>query len=99
MYKTTKSAASDVFDEFYAKLSSGELVADSYNLTFTNVETGTAYSFSGNWKNAEVELQDATYRVTGKSTATGEKTQENCNNTNRIFIAENCYFREFISKF
>lgn len=78
MYKTTKSAASDVFDEFYAKLSSGELVADSYNLTFTNVETGTAYSFSGNWKNAEVELQDATYRVTGKSTATGEKTQEKC---------------------
>lgn len=78
MYETTKSAASDVFDEFYAKLSSGELVADSYNLTFTNVETGTAYSFSGNWKNAEVELQDATYRVTGKSTATGEKTQEKC---------------------
>ena len=78
MYKTTKSAASDVFDEFYAKLSTGELVADTYNLTFTNVETGTAYSFSGKWENAEVELQDATYKVTGKSTATGDKTQEKC---------------------
>ncbi len=78
MYKTTRSAASDVFDEFYAKLTTGELVAETYNLTFTNVETGTAYSFSGNWKNAEVELQDATYKVTGKSTATGEQSQEKC---------------------
>jgi hypothetical protein len=77
MYQT-KSAASDIFDEFYAKLTTGELVADTYNLTFKEVESGAEYSFSGSWKGATVELQAATYKVTGKSTAIGENTQEKC---------------------
>ena len=77
MYQT-RSVASDIFDEFYAKLSTGELVADTYNLTFKEVESGAEYSFSGSWKGATVELQAATYKVTGKSTAVGENTQEKC---------------------
>lgn len=74
----TKSPASDVFDEFYAKLTTGELVAETYNLTFKEVESGAEYSFSGSWSGATVELQAATYKVTGKSTATGENSQEKC---------------------
>ena len=78
MYKQTKAAASDVFDEFYAKLTTGELVADTYNLTFKEVESGAEYSFTGSWNGASVELQAATYKVTGKSTAVGENSQEKC---------------------
>ena len=78
MYKPTKGAASDVFDEFYAKLTTGELVAETYTLTFTEVESGAAYSFSGSWEGATVELQAATYKVTGTSTAVGEKSQAKC---------------------
>lgn len=78
MYVPTKSEASDIFDEFYAKLATGELVAESYELTFTDVATGTSYSFSGEWEDAVVELQAATYKVTGISKASGEKTQEKC---------------------
>ena len=78
MYNPTKGVASDVFDEFYAKLTTGELVAETYNLTFTEVESGAAYSFSGSWEGATVELQAATYKVTGTSTAAGDKTQSKC---------------------
>lgn len=78
MYKSTRSSASDVFDEFYAKLVTGELVADSYDLTFTDVSTGTTYSFSGSWKGATVSLQAGTYTVTGNSKAIGDKSQEKC---------------------
>lgn len=77
MYRT-KSAASDIFDEFYAKLTTGELVAETYDITFKELESGAEYSFSGPWQNATVELQAATYKVTGKSTATGSNTQEKC---------------------
>lgn len=78
MYKSTKGASSDIFDEFYAKLSSGELVAETYNLTFTEIESGAAYTFTGAWETATVELQAATYKVTGASTAVGENSQEKC---------------------
>ena len=78
MYRATKSSASDIFDEFYAKLTTGELVAPTYNLTFKEVESGAEYSFSGSWEGATVELQAATYKVTGTSTVEGDKTQEKC---------------------
>jgi len=78
MYQKTKGALADVFDEFYEKIITGELVAETYVITFQEVESGATYSFSGSWEDATVELQAATYKVTGTSTAEGEKSQSKC---------------------
>ena len=79
MYKlNTKNSVSSVFDEFYAKLVTGELVAEGYNITFTEVESGASYTFDGLWRDATVDLQAATYKVVGTSSAPGLNTQEKC---------------------
>ena len=76
--KAAKTNA-EVFDEFYTKIKSGELVAPSYELTLTEVSTGATYTFKGNWNSHDlITLNTGTYHVVGKSTAEGENIQEKC---------------------
>ena len=76
--KAAKTNA-EVFDEFYTKIKSGELVASSYELTLTEVSTGATYTFKGNWNSHDlITLNTGTYHVVGKSTADGENIQEKC---------------------
>ena len=69
----------EVFDEFYTKIKSGELVAASFELTLTEVNTGASYSFKGNWNSHDlITLNTGTYHIVGKTTAEGENIQEKC---------------------
>ncbi len=72
----------EVFNEFYAKITSGELVAPSYSLTLTEVNTGVVYTFNGNWNSHDLTtLNTGTYSVVGTSTADGANIQDKCSFT------------------
>ncbi|MBQ9077312.1 MAG: SUMF1/EgtB/PvdO family nonheme iron enzyme [Muribaculaceae bacterium] len=76
-----KSASTneEVFNEFYEEIKTGELLAPSYDITFTNVDNGATYNFKGNWADNDfVTLRTGTYNVTGYSTATGDHIQDKC---------------------
>ena len=69
----------EVFNEFFEKIKSGDLLAPTYNITFTNVENGTTYTFSGNWEdNTFITIRTGKYSVTGYSTAEGTSIQNKC---------------------
>lgn len=75
----TKASSADVFDEFYQKIKSGELVAPNYNFTFTEKTTGAVYTVDGIWAGKDmVTLRTGTYKVVGTSTAFGENIQDKC---------------------
>lgn len=70
---------SSVFGEFYTKIKSGDLVAETYDLTMTNLSTGEEYDFSGKWGSHKVTaIPTGRYKVAGTSTATGDNIQEKC---------------------
>ena len=80
MSRATTNA--EVFNEFYAKIKSGELVASSYNLTLTETTSGAVYTFKGEWNSHElVTLRTGVYNVVGESKAEGENIQEKCSLT------------------
>ena len=69
----------EVFNEFFEKIKSGDLLAPTYNITFTNVENGTTYTFSGNWEdNTFITIRTGKYNVIGYSTAEGASIQNKC---------------------
>ncbi len=73
---------SEVFDEFYQKIKTGELVAPSFELTLTEVNSGVMYTFKGKWNSHDLlTLRTGTYRVVGKSIADGDNIQEKCSFT------------------
>jgi len=77
MSRATTNA--EVFNEFYAKITSREFVASSYNLTLTETTTGAVYTFKGDWNSHElVTLRTGVYNVVGESKAEGENIQEKC---------------------
>lgn len=81
MTRAAKTNA-EVFDEFYQKIKTGELVAPSFELTLTEVNSGVVYTFNGKWNSHDLlTLRTGTYRVVGKSTADGENVQEKCSFT------------------
>lgn len=81
-YMRTKASNAEVLDKFYKKIISGELVAPSYELVFTEKSTGTKYEISGNWDDRDmVTLRKGSYSVTGKSTAAGDNIQDKCSLT------------------
>ena len=72
----------NVFNEFYEKIKTGELVAPSYSLTLTEVNTGVVYTFNGNWNSHDlITLNTGTYSVVGTSTADGANIQDKCSFT------------------
>ena len=76
------STNAEVFNEFYEKIKTGELVAPSFELTLTEVNSGAVYSFKGKWNSHDlVTLRTGTYRVVGVSTAEGKNIQEKCSLT------------------
>ena len=80
MSRSTTNA--DVFNEFYAKIQSGDLVASSYELVLTEVNTGVVYKFKGNWGSHNiVTLQTGIYDVEGVTTAEGGGIQDKCSFT------------------
>lgn len=80
MSRSTTNA--DVFNEFYAKIQSGDLVASSYELVLTEVNTGVVYKFKGNWGSHNiVTLQTGIYDVEGVTTAEGDGIQDKCSFT------------------
>lgn len=75
----TKTTHSDIFREFYNKITSADLVASDYSITLTEVNTGVKYVFVGSWASHHlVTIRTGKYRVTGTSTATGGNLQEKC---------------------
>ena len=75
----TKTSNGEVFNEFYQKILSGDMVAPTYELTFTEKNTGAVYSVSGKWSSKDmITLRTGTYKVTGKSAAPGNSIQEKC---------------------
>lgn len=81
MHRAPKTNA-EVFDEFYDKLQTGELVAPNYELTLTDMGSGAEYTFRGQWGTGNyVTLRTGTYHVVGTSTAEGENIQERCSFT------------------
>ena len=75
----TRSAASDGWAKFYAKIKSGELVAESYEIIFSNSETNQSYTFNGKWANKEMFiLPIGKYKVSGTSNDEGERIQQKC---------------------
>jgi len=79
MIASTKATSSVVFDEFYAAMTSGELIEPTYDLTFTERYTGAQFKLSGKWADNEMfTLRTGTYTVVGSSTAPGENIQEKC---------------------
>ena len=75
----TKASEDKVFGKFYDKIISGDLVAESYELTLTDTKTNNKYEFSGNWKDQDlITIPVGTYEVDGVSTASGSYIQEKC---------------------
>lgn len=73
---------SEVFDEFYQKIITGELVAPNFELTLTEVNSNAVYHFKGKWSSHDMlTLRTGTYHVVGKSTAEGSNTQDKCSFT------------------
>ena len=72
----------EVFDEFYEKIKTGDLVAPLFELTLTEISSGVVYTFKGNWNSHDmITLRTGTYRVVGKSTAEGQNIQDKCSFT------------------
>jgi hypothetical protein len=64
----TRATDAEVFDKFYQKMKTGELVAPDYNLTFTETTTGAQYVFVGQWKdNDMITIRTGNYKVEGYS--------------------------------
>ena len=62
------STNEEVFNEFYEKIKSGDLVAPMYELTLTEVNTGAVYTFKGKWNNHDlVTLRTGRYQVRRRS--------------------------------
>lgn len=81
MTRAAKTNA-EVYDEFYQKIKTGELVAPSFELTLTELSSGAVYTFKGKWNSHDLlTLRTGTYRVVGKSTAEGDNIQEKCSFT------------------
>lgn len=77
----TRTAATnaEVFSEFYEKMKSGELAAETYELTLTEVESGASYELNGKWDSPSfITLPVGTYRVVGSSIAEGTNLQKRC---------------------
>lgn len=73
----TKATDAEVFDMFYQKMKTGELVAPSYKLIFTETTTGAKYEFSGKWVDKDmVTIRTGKYKIEGTSTASGNYIQE-----------------------
>ena len=78
----TKSLASDVFAQFYTKITDGTLIAPTFDFTFTEVDRGWVYEVEGAWATDNiVALRPGTYHVVGTSTATGLNLQQTCSIT------------------
>ena len=84
----TKASNAEVFDSFYQRIQSGDLIAENYSLELTNVDTGETVSYSGRWQDRKLfTLRTGTYRISGISTAYGDTIQERCSfSFNEIFV-------------
>ena len=87
---TKASSKADIFSEFYIAIKSGELMSPTYDLTFTEVNTGESFRLQGKWNHREsLAVKMGTYNVTGNATAEGEYIQEFCSvviNTSNVVI-------------
>ncbi len=69
----------DIFNEFYVAMKDGRLMAPSYDLTFTEVNTGETFQLKGYWNKREsLKIKMGNYSVRGTSTAEGKYIQEKC---------------------
>lgn len=73
----TRATDAEVFDMFYQKMKSGEMVAPKYHLVFTEVSTGAKYEFDGLWSNDDmITIRTGNYRITGFAKSDGKYIQE-----------------------
>ena len=76
---TTRANANSLYSQLYEKVLSGDLVAESYKLKFTEKTTGETFNLLGEWDaSTQVSIKAGSYRVTGTSTAYGEGIQDRC---------------------
>ena len=74
----TITRADDMYSTIYNKVLTKELAADTYSLTFINLSTNKAYTFSGSWKGNMISLETGRYKVIGTSIADGNYIQDKC---------------------
>ena len=73
----TRATDAEVFDMFYQKMKSGEMVAPSYRLTFKEITNGAKYVFEGDREEDDmITIRTGKYLVEGTSTAEGECMQD-----------------------
>ena len=73
----TRVSGAEVFDLLYAKMKTGEMVAPTYSLVFTNKDNGENYTFNGNWSRGDmITLPSGIYNVTGTSSPGGAYLQD-----------------------
>lgn len=76
--KSTR-AGETLYAQLYDKILSKELIADTYELTFTEKSTGEKNTLYGNWNdNTQFSIKTGNYVVTGYSTAEGLRLQDKC---------------------
>ena len=65
----SRASGSDVYNEFYENyIKTRVLTPTTYELTFTNTETGATATMNGLWKNKDaIRLTEGTYDVKGSS--------------------------------
>lgn len=65
----TRSVGSDTYTKFYnALVKTKTITPDNYNLTFTEKNTGTTYTYKGKWsRNEKINILEGDYTVTGTS--------------------------------
>lgn len=77
MKRCTAATGAEAYSFFYSQFN--DLIAPTYNITFTNSTSGEQYHFTGSWiDNNIVTLRVGTYNVTGYSKAEGIYIQEKC---------------------
>ena len=68
-----------IFDEFYAAIMDGRLIAPEYDLTFTEMSSGESFQLKGTWNEKKaIKIKMGTYTISGKATATGCYIQDKC---------------------
>lgn len=106
----TRATGDDIFNEFYAKISNGDLIPDEYQLTLTETTTGVKYEFNGKWSAKDlITIRTGKYKVEGYTTASGAHIQEKCSikfdeeiditsssNTISLNAQYNCFLLVFI---
>ncbi len=86
----TKATGEDMYDMFYEEyIKTKILTPATYNITFTNIETGAVANIKGIWRNKDaIRLTEGEYEVVGTSTPTHKKLKGEPSDTTYLTFSE-----------